>query len=110
MVPLGSTASFTCRVVGDIFWAVNGLQVQSPNDIESFAGNNISVGLSTPNVSMVNVTLATVRNNGTTIECLVEESGKVDILNRSEVVTLTVYGELCDMLRAIHRHMPSLYL
>ena len=93
VVPLGSTASFTCRAVGDIFWAVDGLQVTDPANVESFAQRNISVGLSTPNVSIV-IALATVRNNETTIECLVERMGEIAILNRTEIVNLTVYGKL----------------
>lgn len=93
MAPLGSTASFTCTAVGDVFWSVNGLQVLSQSSVDLFAASNIFVPLPTPVSSIVNVTTRTGNNNGTSYQCLVEQAPALAVLNMSAIVTLLVYGE-----------------
>ena len=60
--------------------------------VESLATFNIFVPLSIPFHSEV-IIAATETNNGTRVQCLVEEEGDIRILNRSNVVTLLVVGE-----------------
>lgn len=66
--------------------------MQIPSQVDSFAGSNIFVPLSTPSHSEVIIT-ATVANNGSYVRCFVEEFGKLAVLNCSGNATLKVYGE-----------------
>ena len=98
VVPLGSNATFSCRVVGNVFWAINGLQISNTDFANAFAVSDIHVPLSTPNHSEVAVT-ATTANNGTTVRCFVEEyAGALAILNSSATVLLKAYGK-CRRVR-----------
>lgn len=93
VVPLGSTTTFTCVVIGNVFWTVNNGQIQTQSQVDDLAKANISVSLSTPNRSEV-IVYASIANNATTYRCLVEEApGAIKVLNRSESVKLIVYGE-----------------
>ena len=92
VAPLNSNASFQCTANGSVFWNINGGQVTSPEVAQSFATFDIFAPLSTPYHSEVIIN-ATERNNGTEVQCLVEEEGNIRVLDRSEVVTLQVFGE-----------------
>ena len=87
---LGTNVTFTCRVIGSILWSINGIQV-FPNGVEDFVLSGIFVPAAQLNISSVRI-LAGPFNNGTTLSCLVEKFP--GILNESELVNFTSYGEL----------------
>ena len=89
---MGSAATFTCRARGHVFWSINGQQVGSQASVDRFQANNVSVPLSTSSESSVVIRPVSVNHNGTTLQCLVEELGRLDILNRSKIVELFVIG------------------
>ena len=106
LVPLHTNISFTCSAVGNVFWSVNGLQVQTPRSVQAFANAGIFVPLPTSSVSGVTIT-ASMSNNGTALECLVEEEGRVDILNQSGIVQMLAYGEFIGRIKQ-QRYSKSL--
>lgn len=95
--PMGVNATFRCEAIGNIFWSLvageTGLQIQSMRLVDIFADILIFFPLSKPSPSEMFVT-ATSTNNGTTVQCSVEEFfGSLAILNTSEQANLLVYGE-----------------
>lgn len=60
------------------------------------------------------IVAATLANNGTSVQCFVEEEGELDILNSSSLVLLTVYGEfyvvVYGLIIDICMHAPTQWL
>lgn len=93
VVPVGARATFTCVAVGNVFWSFNDVQIATQTLVDLVATQfNVSVPLSTPNRSEVIVD-ASIANNGSTFQCLVEDPEIIPVLNRSAIVQLQVLGE-----------------
>lgn len=91
--PLGVNATFRCTAVGTVFWEIGGIQFVSQSLVDSQSKFGRFISLPTPSHSEAILT-GSVLNNQTTVECfVVEEEGSIRLLNRSEVVSLWVYGE-----------------
>lgn len=105
VAPLGTNATFRCAAVGNVFWSIQNLQVVRMVQASIFALNFIFVPLPTPSQSEVIIT-ATPINNGTMVECIVEEQSGGAILNRSRIVTLQVIGESDSFF--VHKMISSL--
>ena len=89
VVPLGSIATFTCVATGNIVWSINSRLVVNQVIVDAFAKlSGVFVPLPTLNHSVVTIN-ATLQNNGTNVQCLVEDM-KGFLLNRSEAVQLLV--------------------
>ncbi len=89
---VGTTTNFSCTAVGNVFWEINGAQISMQSMVEAFARAGIFVPLSTPDHSTVLIN-ATQTTNGTTVRCLVEEPGNIQILNASARAQLLVFGK-----------------
>ncbi len=94
VVPLGSVATFTCEAEGTVIWSINNRTIDSQELIDISAEfADIFVPLPTPNRSNVTINAA-VENNGTMVQCLVQDEGGFIIVNMSEVVQLLVTSKL----------------
>ena len=101
--PLGANATFRCTVVGRIFWELDNVQILTEDLVAGQRGVNRYVPLSTANHSEAVLT-ATFMNNGTVVQCHVEEFEVVGpplLLNSSEEVSLLVFGEFLSMGQAL---------
>lgn len=93
VVPLDSNASYSCAAIGNVFWRINDREVTGLSAVSDLAEFGIFAPLSTPNNSMVIITATLANNDSISVQCRVEQEGTIDVLNRTEIVGLLVYGE-----------------
>ena len=97
--PLGANTTFRCTAVGRIFWELDNVQILTEDLVAGQRGVDRFAPLSTVNHSEAVLT-ATLINNGTVVQCHVEELEVVGLpllLNSSEEVSLLVFGKFLSL-------------